>query len=203
MKLESAKIHSSKKSPRIIKIVIVGDSNVGKTTILQSLSSSGELERGYSVSLEIPTTEKEDATKKVGYIFDLRSQRYFPYLHSLFYNKAHAAIIVFDVNKRSSFESIEKWRDIIWGHVGNIPLLICGNKSDLSHEQDYISLKEALDKCKKLADKHDQSIEYIELSALKRIIAHSTIAEQNSPESKYPTADAFREPFINWLIEVS
>ena len=187
-----------------LKIVLVGDSKVGKTTLMQALSRIGEKGRGYSVSLEIPLTKKKQKSSIIGRIYDLRSQRYFPYLHSLYYNKAKGAIIVFDITNRKSFESIKKWRSIIWGHTGNIPILICGNKTDLrENTKEQVSVEEAIKLAKSFSEEQSIYSPYIELSASKRIIAFSTHESNEQPiEDIYPTIDTFRAPFVSWMIEI-
>ena len=190
-----------------LKIVLVGDSNVGKTTLLKALTGSGDKGRGYSVSLEIPVEIKKGDTKKtvIGRIYDLRSQRYFPYLHSLYYNNAKGAIIVFDITNKNSFHSLMKWRDIVWGHTGNIPLLICGNKTDLRRSSDdHILQQEAIDLAKEFSKDRPMRTSYIELSAEKRIIAYTSEDSSGAQNGDiYPTIDAFRDPFVNWLREIA
>ena len=200
------KFEPRKITTNILKIVLVGNTMVGKTTLLHALTGTGVDERGYSASLEISLSKnkKNPQSNLVGKIYDLRSQRYFPYLHSQFYNGAKGAIIVFDITNKLSFNSVSKWRDIIWGHTGNIPILICGNKSDLrASKEDHVSIEEAETLAKELSKKQKMKIPYLEISALKRIVAHhSEMKALNKAEDIYPTIDAFRKPFVNWLFEI-
>lgn len=198
---------SNPREEEYLKIVLVGDSKVGKTTLLKALTGSGETGRGYSVSLEIPIEIKKGDEEKtvIGRIYDLRSQRYFPFLHSLYYNNAKGAIIVFDITDKNSFNSLPKWREIIWGHAGNIPLLICGNKTDLKHSnEEHILQQEAIALAKTFSKNRSMKTIYIELSAEKGIIAYATERRKKSSlEDIYPTIDAFRDPFVHWIRELA
>ncbi|NHJ49826.1 MAG: GTP-binding protein [Asgard group archaeon] len=187
----------------VIKIVLVGDTKVGKTTLIEAFTGKGIAERGYSASLEIPVKIKGSNYPTIGRIYDLRSQRYFPYLHSLFYFGAKGAIIVFDVNDKNSFNSITKWRDIIWGHTGNIPLLLCGNKSDLRQtNEDQITKKEIEQLIQELSKKQGYPVSYIEISALKYLVAFTSGIKETENGEIYPTVSAFRKPFIDWIIQI-
>ncbi|NHJ40432.1 MAG: GTP-binding protein [Asgard group archaeon] len=195
---------SREEKANIIKIVLVGDTKVGKSTLIEALTGKGIAEKGYSASLEIPMDTKSKKSKPtIGRIYDLRSQRYFPYLHSLFYFGAKGAIIVFDIANKNSFNSISKWRDIIWGHIGNIPILLVGNKSDLRQaNEDQTSIEEINNFIKELSKKQKVPISYIEISALKRLVAYSSGICETENSDIYPTISAFRKPFIDWLIAI-
>ncbi|MHA1462445.1 MAG: hypothetical protein ACTSQ0_05185, partial [Candidatus Heimdallarchaeota archaeon] len=93
----------------------------------------------------------------------------------------------------------------IWGHTGNIPLLICGNKTDLKNSnEEHILQKEAIALAKTFSENHAMKTIYIELSAEKRIIAYETETKTKSQmENIYPTIDAFRDPFVDWIRELA
>jgi Ras-related protein Rab-6A len=199
---------SSEEKLKTAKIVLVGNTKVGKTSLITALTGTGTHDRGYSAAFEIPRLNKKGKKQEaiLCRIFDLRSQRYFPFLHSLFYNNAKGAIIVFDVTRRESFDAIYKWREIIWGHTGTIPLLLCGNKSDLrQHNVDTdVTIQEALNLAKYLSQDQNVRTPYIEISATKRIIAfYEKNQADETIENIYPTIDDFRHPFVNWLLEIT
>ena len=94
---------------------------------------------------------------------------------------------------------------MIWGHTGNIPLLLCGNKSDLRHNQETdVSIQEALNLAKYLSQDQEIKTPYIEISATKRIIAYYEHNETDEAmRNIYPTIEEFKEPFVDWLLEIS
>ena len=198
---------SSEERLKTIKVVLVGNTKVGKTTLITALTGTGTHDRGYSAIVEIPhkNTKNKEQESILGKIFDLRSQRYLPFLHSLFYNNAKGAIIIFDVTRRETFDAIYKWREIIWGHTGTIPLLLCGNKSDLRHNTETdVSIQEALTLAKYLSQDQKVKTPYIEISATNRIIAYNEQSKSKETIANiYPSIDNFRKPFVNWLLEIT
>lgn len=188
-----------------LKIVLVGESKVGKTTLLNSLAKEGLPCKGYSVIIEIPVFLEGTIyhSSIVGRIYDLRSQRYFPHLHSIYYNRADGAILVFDISDKKSLEGLKKWKKLVWGVAGEIPLLLCGNKADLRQEnRGEITSKEAIT----LAEEFSMEclrVPYIELSASNHTIELST---QNNYkellEQMNPPISPYKKPFVQWLMSI-
>ena len=132
----------------IYKLVIIGDSGVGKTGIMNRYLHSTFNEHSKS------TIGVEFGTKKTiidnsvirAQIWDTAGQEKYKSITSAYYKGAKAAIIVYDITNKLSFDNIDKWiGDIKANADKNIILLICGNKSDLG-EKRVISLDEALAK---------------------------------------------------------
>nr|VZI17541.1 unnamed protein product [Spirometra erinaceieuropaei] len=75
---------------------------------------------------------------------DTAGQERFRTLTPSFYRGAHAAVIIFDLCNRESFESLEKWFHEIWTYTNrpNLVRLLIGNKLDL--EQRQVTRDEAL-----------------------------------------------------------
>ncbi|MBD3191738.1 MAG: GTP-binding protein [Candidatus Heimdallarchaeota archaeon] len=188
-----------------LKIVLVGESKVGKTTLLNSLAKEGFPCRGYSVIIEIPVILEEAIyhSSIVGRIYDLRSQRYFPHLHSIFYNRADGAILIFDISDRKSLEELTKWKKLVWQVAGEIPLLLCGNKADLRQKsRGEISSAEAIKLAKNLSKKY-LSVPYVELSASNHTIELSTQDNyQELLDQINPPISPYKKPFVQWLISV-
>ena len=68
------KFDSQEEKSHTLKIVLVGNSKVGKTTFLEALTGTGIAGRGYSASLEIPLEDKNSQMKDY-YVYILVSRR--------------------------------------------------------------------------------------------------------------------------------
>lgn len=122
-----------------IKIVLLGDSGVGKTTIVTKYVT------GKIPSISSPTIAAANIRKKVIIenqeidllIWDTAGQEIYRGLTTLYYRNANIAIIVFDVTKQSSFDSVGFWIDELRENVGDkIYIVICGNKVDLDEKRE-------------------------------------------------------------------
>lgn len=81
-------------------------------------------------------------------------------LAPLFYRDSDGGVLVFDIGKKESFESLEKWILELRSYAGDIKLIIVGNKNDLPPNRIQVSNEEA----KALASKYDSV--YISASAM-------------------------------------
>lgn len=131
-----------------IKTVLIGESNVGKTSIISSFS------RGVFNEHEKVTTGATFSTKKVFYdkyekcvkfeIWDTCGQEKYRSLTHLFYKDAIVAILVYDITSRKSYEEVTNfwYYEIKEKGAKNVIIVLCGNKSDL-FEQETVTGEEA------------------------------------------------------------
>lgn len=94
------------------KIIVVGDTNVGKTTILNNYAY-GFKKRDYASTVGVDFIVTQKTTKK-GQLFqlqlwDVTGQEPFRTMVKTFYKGIVGAIIMFDVTNRKSFESVSYW----------------------------------------------------------------------------------------------
>src|SRR5665648_331652 len=73
-------------------------------------------------------------------IWDLGGQESFKSLRKLYLEGANGALIIYDCNKRSSFEKLYDWIQDFKDARGDEPLLLIGNKNDLT---DNIKIEES------------------------------------------------------------
>ncbi len=129
-----------------IKIILLGDGKVGKTSLRRSFLGE-EFNPNYIQTLGADFSYKE--TNVDGHLlgiqyWDIAGQAEFEFVHPTYFKSSLAAIVVYDVTNRSSFETVDKWIKRYYSVVGfnDNPILILGNKVDLESDKqqvDYIS----------------------------------------------------------------
>lgn len=147
----------------IFKMIVVGDAEVGKTSLILRFTADA-FSRSYLPTLGVHISEKElniNEIKVQFALWDIAGQDRFFLMRRQFYQGADGVIIIFDLSRRDTFNSIfNSYKDIKEniGNFGKITGFLIGNKNDLSHRE--ISLEEARDLAKKI------NFGYIETSAL-------------------------------------
>ena len=145
----------------IIKIILVGDSSVGKTNLLSRFARNVFNQNSKTtIGVEFATkTIKIDEKIIKAQIWDTAGQERYRAITSSYYKGAHGSMIVYDITNSTSFESISKWLKELRDNVDvGIPIMLIGNKSDLE-KQRLISQTEAI----KYAEK--ERLAFLETSA--------------------------------------
>jgi Ras-related protein Rab-18 len=143
------------------KILIIGDSSVGKTSILNSFTDGSfdqHTKNTIGVDLKIKNmTVKDKDTRLV--IWDSAGQERFRTLTSGFYRGGHGILMVYDMTSRESFDNLKYWMKEIIQYSTNDPVIILiSNKSDLKEKRTVSSMEG-------LSYAREQGAMYIEASA--------------------------------------
>ncbi|MCK4286830.1 MAG: GTP-binding protein, partial [Candidatus Lokiarchaeota archaeon] len=135
------------------KVILTGDYQVGKTSLIRRFVENS-FKRDYISTIGVQISKKTinlaDENIMNFIIWDIGGQSFqmAPY-RAKFYNGANAALIVVDRTRPDHLKSVEKWYNDIKSSIPkNIPIIIVGNKSDLSDEL-VISKEEIRDISKK------------------------------------------------------
>lgn len=146
---------------QIIKLIIIGDSSVGKSNISLQYSEK-EFQDNHEITLGVEFSSKAIYNNGKVYklqIWDTAGQETFRSLIKTFYRGAHGCLVVYDITNRASFNNIGSWiKDLHDNCMSNIPIFIIGNKTDLSNNRE-VSHEEG----KKYAD--DNKYTFFEISA--------------------------------------
>ena len=154
------------KYEHLYKIIIIGDTSVGKTALLSKYL------KGIFPTSPLPTVATEFATKIIqikegGYIkaqiWDTAGQEKYKSITYHHYKKSVGGLIVYDITKRSTFENVKNWYNdlITLGEKGCIIALV-GNKLDLVERNER---KREVEKYEAQAYAEDNHMLFFETSA--------------------------------------
>ncbi|KZT51951.1 ras-domain-containing protein [Calocera cornea HHB12733] len=126
---------SAPATPANLKILLIGDSSVGKSSLLlrfadQSFLSEEEGSTTIGVDFKVQRIEV-DGTKYKLSIWDTAGQERFRTITSSYYRGAQGVILVYDVSNRESFDDLPRWINEIDTYCGpSVAKVIVGNKID-------------------------------------------------------------------------
>jgi len=145
----------------LFKMVLIGDSGVGKSSLLKQLTEKSFVpDMRTTVGVEFSLHEMTIDEKKIRtQIWDTAGQERYRALTNLFYRKANGIILVYDITAHSSFRGLERWREEAKSHAEQDSVVsLVGNKIDMKHLR-TVDRTEA----QKYAEQHQLS--FIETSA--------------------------------------
>ncbi|CAK7330773.1 unnamed protein product [Dovyalis caffra] len=118
----------------VFKIVLIGDSAVGKSQLLARFARNEfNLDSKATIGVEFQTkTLVVDHKTVKAQIWDTAGQERYRAVTSAYYRGAVGAMLVYDITKRQSFDHVAKWLEELRDHAdNNIVIMLIGNKSDL------------------------------------------------------------------------
>jgi small GTP-binding protein len=121
-----------------IKIVFLGEPNVGKTSIItRYIKEHFTTDHKTTIGGTFQSKHLQiDGTENSLLVYDKAGQEIYRCLAPLYFRNAQVGIIVFDITDRKTFQEIPYWMKQIKDKCDKIPIVhICGNKSDLEEER--------------------------------------------------------------------
>jgi len=129
----------------LFKVLLIGDSGVGKSSILVRFAEDDfEEDRPCTIGVDFKTKVIDLDGKKINLtIWDTAGQEKFRSLTSSYYRGTQGIILVYDVTRRSSFASLELWLGEIELYATNrdVVKFLVGNKVDKNNRE--VSREEA------------------------------------------------------------
>ncbi|KAL0396545.1 UNVERIFIED_CONTAM: Ras-related protein Rab11D [Sesamum calycinum] len=134
---------ASQKIDYVFKVVLIGDSAVGKSQILSRFARNEfSLDSKATIGVEFQTRTLVIQHKSVkAQIWTPLGKRAIPHIlyravTSAYYRGAVGAMLVYDITKRPTFDHIPRWLDELRAHADkNIVIILIGNKTDLGDQR--------------------------------------------------------------------
>ena len=155
------------------KIITLGDSGVGKTSIINRYIKNvfddcitSTLGVSFAIK-EVLVNKKEKVRLK---LIDTCGQEKYQALTSSYLKNADAVLFIFALNDKESFDNIKKWMDLFYEKsiINEKPQMLLGNKSDLPYEINENLINEFV---------NNNNIKYIKTSAKNKININESIEE--------------------------
>merc|ERR1711990_959953 len=126
----------------LFKVVLIGDSGVGKSNLLTRFTRDefkSDSKSTIGVEFATQTIQVDKKTIKAQ-IWDTAGQERYRAITSAYYRGAVGALLVYDITKQSTFESVKTmWLDELRQNAdANIIIMLVGNKKDLNHIQEIM-----------------------------------------------------------------
>ncbi|KAJ8449084.1 hypothetical protein Cgig2_004139 [Carnegiea gigantea] len=120
----------------LFKLVLIGDSGVGKSNLLSRFTRDEfNVESKPTIGVEFATRSLNIDGKIVkAQIWDTAGQERFRAITSAYYRGAVGALLVYDVTRHVTFQNVWRWLKELREHTDpNITVMLIGNKCDLRH----------------------------------------------------------------------
>ncbi|KAJ1379879.1 Small GTPase superfamily [Sesbania bispinosa] len=153
---------ANQKIDYVFKVVLIGDSAVGKSQILARFARNEfSLDSKSTIGVEFQTrTLVVDHKTVKAQIWDTAGQERYRAVTSAYYRGAVGAMLVYDITKRQTFDHIPRWLEELRSHADkNIVIILIGNKCDLENQRDVPT-----EDAKEFAEK--EGLFFLETSAL-------------------------------------
>jgi len=116
-----------------LKLIILGDSAVGKTKLLERflMGSYSPINLStYALTLYKKDVEVDGRMLSVD-LWDTAGQERFANMHPAYYDCADACILVFDCTRKTTYQNLERWHRELREYCPSVPCILCCNKIDI------------------------------------------------------------------------
>lgn len=125
----------------LFKIVLIGDSAVGKSNFLSRYTKNEFSPNSKAtIGVEFQTKTLEIDKKEIkAQIWDTAGQERFRAVTSAYYRGAVGALLVYDISRRQTFQNICRWLEELRMHTdAGIVTMLVGNKCDLKEAREVL-----------------------------------------------------------------
>jgi small GTP-binding protein len=162
-----SKQESEGKENIMYKIILIGDSTVGKTCLFKKMTTGAEFNEKIistigmdrkSINFNIPVKDKDNKEKEKNFevqLWDTAGQERFRSITRGYYKDSQGLLLMYDITNRETFDNLDKWIYGVKESLGSVKekyiIILMGNKLDLVNEDNSarkVNVDEAIEKCK-------------------------------------------------------
>lgn len=184
----------------LFKLLLIGDSGVGKSCLLTQFADhvySDSYISTIGVDFKIRTIELDGKTIKLQ-IWDTAGQERFRTITSSYYRGADGIIIVYDITDADSFENVKQWLNEIDRFANeSVQKLLVGNKCDLAATKRAVETTTA----QEFANKH--GIPFLETSAKSAMNVEAAFMRMAEEIKASKAASAVNKPANDRTVNVT
>ena len=117
----------------LFKIVIVGDGGVGKSTMIQRLTTGQFIPQKITIGTDLATYDIDIDNINIRLqIWDFAGERRFRLFLPNYSRGATGCLLCYDITRRTSFDSLDEWFKIVNENAINPVFILVGEKLDLA-----------------------------------------------------------------------
>jgi small GTP-binding protein len=129
----------------MFKVVAVGESGVGKTNLI-SMFTKGIFNQSSANTIGVEFTSKiieVDGKRIKAQLWDTAGQERFRAISVAYYRSAMGGLLVYDVTKRYTFDSLPRWLEELRSQMPKARIMLIGNKVDMADNLREVPIEEA------------------------------------------------------------
>lgn len=117
----------------LFKVVIVGDGGVGKSTMIQRLTTGQFIPQKITIGTDLATYDLDIDNINIRLqIWDFAGERRFRLFLPNYSRGATGCLLCYDITRRTSFDSLDEWFNIVNENAINPVFILVGEKLDLA-----------------------------------------------------------------------
>ncbi|MBY8985004.1 MAG: GTP-binding protein [Candidatus Lokiarchaeota archaeon] len=129
----------------LFKVVIVGDGGIGKSTMVQRLTTGKFIPQRITIGTDLAMINilVSDSVSANLQIWDFAGERRFRIFLPNYAQGATGCLLCYDITRRTSFESLEEWYGIVKNNAVNPVFILIGEKLDLADIRRSVEISHA------------------------------------------------------------
>ena len=135
-----------KKPKKLFKVCIVGDGGVGKSTMVQRLTTGMFIPQKITIGTDLATKDIIlDNTMTRLQIWDFAGERRFRIFLPNYARGARGCLLCYDITRRTSFDSLDEWYKIVSENAADPVIILVGEKLDLADVRRSVKFEQGED----------------------------------------------------------